>query len=523
MANDVELLRLYAEEKSDPAFRELVQIYLATVYSAALRRVGGDTHAAQDVSQQVFAALAKRAPYLAIDVDLAGWLYGTTRNVAADHVKKERRRKNREAEAQAMQPQISETEVAHDWEELKPILDGEIDKLGARDRQAILLRFFAQRPFAEIGNALGVSTDAARRRVDRALERLHRSLNRHGAAPTFAAMTALLSEKVIGAAPAGLHASVTSTALVSTATAMSSALGYLHIMATAKTSLAIAASALVAISFIGYRESRLAKNFEVELATENGRVSALQRSLAETRREVARVESDATRSTQLTERTITRAEVVPPPSAGQTPEAMTEAGNAFMAKYPETRAALLTMRRASIAGRFHRLFQELALTPAQIETFEALASAASNSNRWTAMFNGMPPMHLTLNGPAPGEDIGAQLGQLLGATGYQRYLDYAGAETAQSLTQQLARDLYLTPTPLSGTQADALVRTIRENTAPGSSSQLDWKSVVANAGAFLSQPQLEWLRGMEAESTFRSAMTVALNAARQQTPNAPSP
>ncbi len=201
---------------------------------------------------------------------------------------------------------------------------------------------------------------------------------------------------------------------------------------------------------------------------------------------------------------------------------MIEAGNAFMTKYPEIRATLLAMRRANIAGRFHQLFQELALTPAQIEEFEAIVSASSNSNRWTVLFNGLPPMHLTLNGPAPEENIRTQLEQLLGSNGYQRYLDNAGAGTAQTLAQHVARNLYTTPTPLSGAQADALVRTIRDNTARGS-GQVDWKSVLANAGAFLSGPQLEWLRGMEAEDTFRSAMSVALAAPRQQTPNAPSP
>ncbi len=198
MADDVELLRLYAEEKSEAAFRELVDKHLSMVYSAALRRVGGDTHAAQDVSQQVFATLAQRASYLPTDVELSGWLYGTTRNVAVDYVQKERRRKNREAEAYAMQPLISETEDPQDWERLRPVLDREIDKLGARDRQALLLRFFAQCQFAEVGKALGVSADAARMRVDRALERLHRSLVRRGAATSLGAMTALLSEKAVG-------------------------------------------------------------------------------------------------------------------------------------------------------------------------------------------------------------------------------------------------------------------------------------------------------------------------------------
>jgi len=53
-----------------------------------------------------------------------------------------------------------------------PILDEAIDELGEKDRTAILLRFFEQHDFRSVGQALGVNEDAARMRVNRALEKL---------------------------------------------------------------------------------------------------------------------------------------------------------------------------------------------------------------------------------------------------------------------------------------------------------------------------------------------------------------
>src|SRR4051812_5046040 len=57
MTSDAELLQSYVSDRSNKAFAELVRRHLDGVYSAALRRVGGDSHLAQDVSQHVFIAL----------------------------------------------------------------------------------------------------------------------------------------------------------------------------------------------------------------------------------------------------------------------------------------------------------------------------------------------------------------------------------------------------------------------------------------------------------------------------------
>ena len=179
MTDDAELLRRYAEEKSQEAFAELVRRHLGLVYHAALRQCGGDAHRAQDVAQTVFADVARKARSLARRPALAGWLHTSTRYAAAQAVRGEVRRQRREQEAHAMNEIMAKAnsdDAAADWERMRPVIDEALHALGERDREAVLARFFEGRAFAEIGRQLALSEDAARMRVERALEKLRVAL-----------------------------------------------------------------------------------------------------------------------------------------------------------------------------------------------------------------------------------------------------------------------------------------------------------------------------------------------------------
>jgi RNA polymerase sigma factor (sigma-70 family) len=218
MPDDASLLRRYAEERTETAFAELVRRHLDGVYSAALRRLGGDRHLAEDVSQQVFAALAGQAETLAAREEVTGWLYTTTRNVAANVVRGERRRKQREQEALNMNEVFAPTENEADWSRVAPVLDAAIDQLAENDRAAILARFIDRRAFGEMGAALRISEDAARMRVERALDRLRALLERRGIASTSAALGIALANHAVAAAPAGLAGTVAAGAILATVT-----------------------------------------------------------------------------------------------------------------------------------------------------------------------------------------------------------------------------------------------------------------------------------------------------------------
>lgn len=205
------LLRDYADTGSDTAFRELVGRYIDLVYSVASRRVDGDTQLAEEISQRVFIDLARKARMLPPEVFLGGWLHRHTCFVAGTMVRSEQRRRAREKEAVAMNLLQDNSEA--DWQQLAPFLDQAIDALADTDREAIVLRFFDRRDLRAVGAALGVSEDAAQKRVSRALEKLRESLSERGMTLSFAGLATMLASNAVTSAPAVLASSVSNAAL----------------------------------------------------------------------------------------------------------------------------------------------------------------------------------------------------------------------------------------------------------------------------------------------------------------------
>jgi len=212
MNDDLVLLRRYFEEGCEESFRALVEKHLPVVYGAALRRVGGDRHLAEDVSQHVFIELARCAGRLSADVIVAGWLYRATGFTAAKFVRSERRRKDREAAAAVEeQPETMNApnqDATSDWDALQNDLDAAMDQLEELDRNAILLRYFQNQDYRAVGAALKVSDDTAQKRVSRALEKLRGLLARRGVAFPVATLGALLACQAVTTPPPGLCAQI---------------------------------------------------------------------------------------------------------------------------------------------------------------------------------------------------------------------------------------------------------------------------------------------------------------------------
>jgi len=237
------LLADYVANGSEPAFRKLVGRYLDFVYSTALRLVEGDRALADDVTQIVFADLARLARRLSKEVMLGAWLHRHTCFVAAKTLRSNRRRQARERQAVEMNTlqDHSESNLA----QMAPMLDDAINHLGSVDRTAIVLRFFEQRDFRSVGEALGSNEEAARKRVSRALEKLHSFLKRRGLTVSAAALGAALAGEAVAAAPAGMAVSVSSAALAS-ATGAGGAFTFMKIMAMTKLKAGIVSAVVVA-------------------------------------------------------------------------------------------------------------------------------------------------------------------------------------------------------------------------------------------------------------------------------------
>jgi uncharacterized protein (TIGR03435 family) len=249
--DDHQLLAEFVREGSESAFSELVRRYVALVYSTALR-FSSNPHHAEEITQAVFIILARKAGTMSSRVLLSGWLYQAARLTAANFVKGEIRRARREQEV-FMQSTLPDAEIT-DWEKIAPLLDEAMGRLGETDRNALVLRFLENRSAVEIGAALRMNEETARKRVNRALEKLRKLFARQGVNSTAETIAGTISANSIQAAPVALAKSVTIAAMTKGATATASTLtlikGALKIMAWTKAQTTIVAGA-VAILIIG--------------------------------------------------------------------------------------------------------------------------------------------------------------------------------------------------------------------------------------------------------------------------------
>lgn len=217
---DLELLGCYCREGAQDAFAELVRRHLNLVYSAALRLVRSP-QLAEEVAQSAFIDLALHAHRLAPGTVLTAWLYQITRRTAIDVVRREVRRQMREQVASELH---SMNATNADWTLIEPLLDEAMAALDATDRAAVLLRYFENKSLREVGHTLGVSDDAAQKRVSRAVDRLREFFARHGVKVATSGLIAVVSTNAVQAAPSGLVTSISTAAAGCAATASLSSL-----------------------------------------------------------------------------------------------------------------------------------------------------------------------------------------------------------------------------------------------------------------------------------------------------------
>jgi len=215
--DDMSLVREFAGQQNEAAFEALVTRHVNLVYSAALRQVG-DALTAEGVTQAVFIILARKAGSFRRETFLTGWLFKTTRYAAAAELRARVRRLHRETQAYMDTSQINEEEA---WPQIGPLLDEALASLGETDRRAVLLRYFENKPLAEVGAALGVNEDAARKRVTRGLEKLRKLFGKRGVKLTATVIASVMGANSVQAAPMGLAVKLSVVAAKGAATTAS--------------------------------------------------------------------------------------------------------------------------------------------------------------------------------------------------------------------------------------------------------------------------------------------------------------
>ena len=291
MLTDTDLLRRYAQHGSEAAFGDLVARHVNLVYSTALRIVNGDTHLACDVAQSVFTDLARKGMQLCARAEkspnteataclsISGWLYTSTRFAAAKAVRAEQTRRQHEQKAHAMKELLHGEPVEPDWTQLRPVLDDAMGVLDEADRGALLLRFFEGKDLRTVGSALGLSEDAARMRICRALDKLRELLAKRGVTTTAGALSVTLAANVVEAAPVGLVTTITSASLSAVAlTPSTPSIGLL--MASIKSKIVVTALLALAIASPLIIQRTALNRLRVENETLRAQLSAAQQMQA---------------------------------------------------------------------------------------------------------------------------------------------------------------------------------------------------------------------------------------------------
>lgn len=347
MIADAELLRRYVKDRNDGAFRDLVSRHLNLVYSAALRQVNGDAHLAQEVTQRVFTDLARRADTLLAHRVLAGWLFVSTRYSAAKLIRGEQRRQAREQEVFRMNATTESHEAHCDWTHVRPVLDEALAELADADRDAILLRFFEGRAFAEVGAQLRLTENTARMRVERALDKLRLRLGRRGVTSTTAALALGLATQGVIAAPTGL-AGVVSGAALATA--------------------GVAGTAGVLISFMSMSKLQLGIISAVAVTGTTAFVLQSQTNSALTR-EIAALQQENVAPAAVVSESITSQQ----PGADRSDEQKSRARDAELAQLAADTAALQKQQAAhdskARAAAAARVNSADVLSPGQLDRF----------------------------------------------------------------------------------------------------------------------------------------------------------
>ncbi len=547
--SDAELLRRYANTRAEDAFAEIVRRHLKLVYFAACRRTG-DPQLAEDVAQQVFTALARDAAALSRHAVLTGWLYTTTRFVAANLLRTERRRQAREQEMFLMRDSLSPAEPhptgsAVSWEQMRPFVDAALDELGERDREAVLLRFFEGRAFAEIGAALQVKEDAARMRVDRALNKLRALLEQRGVTSTAAALgLTLANQSAAAVVPAGLAVSVTSGAIagVGTAGVLAMSAGVLGFMSTAK--IIVTVGVLVGAAGVGSAIRERAQNRETQAG-----LAALRREHENTVVRLAQAGTDKRETEQrarMNEERVAALQSELAAARGGAGGAARGANSASVATaapaagavnagmemlaHPDYVKLSVEKYRAGLGLQCGPLYKMLRLTPEQIARFEANRTEFQQVTQElysAAVAKGVSVSTPGIMGLArePVVALERELKEILGEPGYAHYTSYKRAESGLEVVTTVAGNLFRTDTPLTPQQGEELTQAVvgatkSVPTAPGSKVvrfETDWTAVAAQAQGALTAQQLAVFNAVIEGKRLQQQMSALSSAIRAST------
>jgi len=160
--------------RGDPdAQRRAFEAYRDRVYAIALRFLKGDEAGAHDVTQEVFVKVFRAAPKFRADARLSTWIHRIAANACLDELRRRRRLLFFGDLPDAIHPTATPDDGA---EALRAEIVAAVDRLPARMRITVLLRYFEDLPYDEIARALDCTAGTVASRLHRAHAILARKL-----------------------------------------------------------------------------------------------------------------------------------------------------------------------------------------------------------------------------------------------------------------------------------------------------------------------------------------------------------
>jgi RNA polymerase sigma factor (sigma-70 family) len=469
---DVQLLCAYVEG-DEAAFREIVSRHTDLVYSAALRQINSPDQA-QDIAQGVFVDLVRKArevgERLAPNASLAGWLYRSTRFAVLNRLRDDHRRAKHER--QAMEQLITDSSPAPDWERIRPILDEAMAELSDDDRDAVVLRYFKNYDFQTVGRAIGLTDDAAQKRVSRAVERLREFFSKRGVATGASALVILISANAVQSAPLALATAI-STAVVLAGTTAHTSTAIVATKVIAMTTLqkaVIGATLFVAVGtvvFEVHRASRLREEYQILEQQKNSlakQAGQMQRERDDAKAELASVSAENARlksGQNLAELLKLRGEVGVLRDQSTTADSNSVPANA-MAKLMDSSTSKELSRvkiHELLKYRYAPLLAQLNLSTDEGEKFYNLIidNEIKKKGLLAQLLRGDTDVDSALQArDTTKADLESQISALLGITGHAQYGAYNhtadAAEAVKRLNNQLG-PLALSPDQIQRLQA----------------------------------------------------------------------
>src|SRR5262245_57048511 len=202
VASDHDLLAAYEAEHGQAAFTELMRRHGPMVLRTCHRILGRGPDA-EDAFQTTFVMLARKASQLRSEAagrqSLCGWLHRVAYHTATDVLTSKIRRKAYEQQADAVTHPDSDPSTEATWNEIRPILDAELDGLPDEARRLLIACYLQEKSHAEAAAELGLPQGSIAWRLQRARALLAARLARRGITVSALLLSALLEDSAKGA------------------------------------------------------------------------------------------------------------------------------------------------------------------------------------------------------------------------------------------------------------------------------------------------------------------------------------